>query len=156
MWFLTFLALYKLLLNFIKYQNYLLQEDSKKARVIREEEDKFLVASWYDLVSILISTQVISLGYLNQHFNGVIVTMLILIHSKVTPGQTKDYNIGICCFFANHASLRSNNKNWLVQNQNDVYEWSYMSICEQLFMCANIMKIHFSMLVSSSAHEKVT
>jgi hypothetical protein len=78
MWFLTFLALYKLLLNFIKYQNYLLQEDSKKARVIREEEDKFLVASWYDLVSILISTQVISLGYLNQHFNGVIVTMLIL------------------------------------------------------------------------------
>ena len=26
-----------------------IEEDSKKARVIREEEDKFLVASWYDL-----------------------------------------------------------------------------------------------------------
>ena len=132
MWFLTFLALYKLLLNFIKYQNYLLQEDSKKARVIREEEDKFLVASWYDLVSILISTQVISLGYLNQHFNGVIVTMLILIHSKVTPGQTKDYNIGICCFFAKHTTLRTKSKDWLAWNQDNLSEWGDMSICRLL------------------------
>jgi len=28
-------------------------------------------------------------------------------------GQTKDYKIGICCFSANHAALRSKSKDWL-------------------------------------------
>ena len=41
--------------------------------------------------------------------------------------QTKDYEIGICCFSANHATLRKNSKDWLAQNQNNVYEWSDMS-----------------------------
>ena len=36
-------------------------------------------------------------------------------------GQTKDYKIGIYCFFAKHAALR------LAQNQNNVFEWSNMS-----------------------------
>ena len=33
-------------------------------------------------------------------------------------GQTKDYEIGICCFFAKHASLRRKSKDWLGRNQN--------------------------------------
>ena len=39
-------------------------------------------------------------------------------------GQTKDYKIGICCFSAKNAALRSKNKDWLVRNQNNVSEWS--------------------------------
>jgi hypothetical protein len=48
-------------------------------------------------------------------------------------GQTKDYKIGICCFFAKHAALRRKSKDWLAWNQNNVFEWSDMSIRELLF-----------------------
>ena len=48
-------------------------------------------------------------------------------------GQTKDYKIGICCFSAKHTALRRKSKDWLAQNQNNVSEWSDMSICELLF-----------------------
>jgi hypothetical protein len=43
-------------------------------------------------------------------------------------GQIKDYKIGICCFFAKHAALRRQCKDWLARNQNNVCEWSDMSI----------------------------
>jgi hypothetical protein len=42
-------------------------------------------------------------------------------------GQAKDYEIGICCFFAKHASLKRKNKDWLARNQNNVSKWSDMS-----------------------------
>ena len=32
----------------------------------------------------------------------------------------KDYQIGICCFTAKYATLRSKNKNWLARHQNNV------------------------------------
>ena len=48
-------------------------------------------------------------------------------------GQTKDYKIGICFFFAKHAALRRKIKDWLARNQNNVSEWSDMSICGLLF-----------------------
>jgi len=32
--------------------------------------------------------------------------------------QTKDYKIGICCFYTKHASLRKKSKDWLAWNQN--------------------------------------
>jgi hypothetical protein len=48
-------------------------------------------------------------------------------------GQTKDYEIGICCFSAKHAALRRKSKDWLALNQNNVSEWSDMSTCRQLF-----------------------
>ena len=34
-------------------------------------------------------------------------------------GQTKYYEIGMCCFFARHSALRRKNKNWLARNQNN-------------------------------------
>jgi len=37
---------------------------------------------------------------------------------RVRSGQTKDYEICICCFSAKH---------WLAQNQNNVSEWGDMS-----------------------------
>jgi hypothetical protein len=37
--------------------------------------------------------------------------------------QTKDYKIGICCFSTKHAVLRRKSKDWLVWNQDNVFEW---------------------------------
>jgi hypothetical protein len=48
-------------------------------------------------------------------------------------GQTKDYKIGICFFSAKDTALRRKSKDWLAQNQNNVSEWSDMSIRELLF-----------------------
>ena len=53
------------------------------------------------------------------------VSMLVLsaVDRGVEPrsGQTKDYEIGICCFSTKHAALRSKNKDWLSRNQNNVF-----------------------------------
>jgi hypothetical protein len=48
-------------------------------------------------------------------------------------GQTKDYEIGICCISAKNAALRRKSKDWLARNQENVSEWSDMSICGLLF-----------------------
>ena len=47
--------------------------------------------------------------------------------------QTKDYEIGMCCFSAKHTALRRKSKDWLAQNQNNVSEWSDMSTHGPLF-----------------------
>jgi hypothetical protein len=62
---------------------------------------------------------------------GVLITVLAL--SAVDRGfeprlnQNTDYKIGFCCFSAKHAALRRKSKDWLAQNQNNVFEWSNMS-----------------------------
>ena len=40
---------------------------------------------------------------------------------KPRPCQTKDYEIGICCFSAKHAALRREreSKDWLARNQDN-------------------------------------
>ena len=62
---------------------------------------------------------------------GVMVCMLAsnVVDRGFEPrsGQTKDYEIGICCFSAKHAALRRKSKDWLARNQNNVSEWSDMS-----------------------------
>jgi len=35
--------------------------------------------------------------------------------------QTKDYQIGICCFSNKHTALRSKNKDWLTLNFSNKY-----------------------------------
>ena len=62
-------------------------------------------------------------------------------------GQTKDYKIGICCFFAKQAALRRKSKDWLTRNQNNVSEWSDLSIHGLLFQWASTMKVQLSVLV---------
>ena len=49
--------------------------------------------------------------------------------------QTKDYKIGICCFFAKHKALRRRSKNWLVLNRDNVSKWGDMSICKLQRQC---------------------
>ena len=41
-------------------------------------------------------------------------------------GQTKDYKIDICYFFAKHASLRKKSKDWLARNRDNVSKWGNM------------------------------
>ena len=53
-------------------------------------------------------------------------------------GQTKDYKIGICCFSAKYAAFRRKSKDWLARNQNNVSEWSDMSIRGLLFQWRNV------------------
>ena len=62
-------------------------------------------------------------------------------------GQTKDYTIGICCFSAKHAALGSKSKDWLAHNQDNVSEWSNMSIHGLLFQWASTIKIQRSVLI---------
>ena len=52
---------------------------------------------------------------------------------KPRSGQTKGYEISICCFSAKHAALRRNSKDWLALNQDNVSEWGGMSIRGLLF-----------------------
>ena len=47
---------------------------------------------------------------------------------KSQSGQTKDYEIGICCFSVKHTTLRRKSKDWLARNQDNVSEWGDMSI----------------------------
>ena len=48
-------------------------------------------------------------------------------------GQTKDYEIGICCFSTKHAALRRKSKDWLARNQDNVSELGDMSTRGLLF-----------------------
>ena len=67
----------------------------------------------------------------------IMVSVLVLgaVDSGFEPrsGQTKDYKIGICCFSTKHTALRSKNKDWFARNQNNMSEWSDMSIRGLLF-----------------------
>ena len=62
-------------------------------------------------------------------------------------GQTKDYEIGICCFSANHAALRRKGKDWLTRNLDNVSEWGDMSIRGLLFQWANTINIQLNVFV---------
>jgi hypothetical protein len=55
--------------------------------------------------------------------------------------QTKDYEIGMCCFFANHVALRRKSKDRLSWNQDNVSEWDDMTIHGLLFRLARTIKI---------------
>ena len=48
-------------------------------------------------------------------------------------GQTKNYEIGICCFSAKHEALTIKGKDWLARNQDNVSEWSNIFIRGLLF-----------------------
>ena len=72
-----------------------------------------------------------------DRIGGVMVS--VLASSTVDRGfeprsdETKDYKISICCFSTEHAALMIKSKDWLARNQNNVSEWSDMSIHGLLF-----------------------
>ena len=80
-----------------------------------------------------------------NRISGVIVNVLAssAVGHGFEPrsGQTKDYEIGVCCFSAKQAALRSKSKDRLALNQNNVSKRSDMSTSELL------LKIQLSVLV---------
>ena len=70
-----------------------------------------------------------------QNFKTVVYGYSVLTSSDVHRGfkplsrQTKDNQIGICCFSNKQATLWHKNKDWLAQN--NVFEWSEMSRVER-------------------------
>ena len=58
----------------------------------------------------------------------VLTSKLVDLGFEPRSGQTKDYKIDICCFYAKHAALRRKSKDLLAQNQDNVSEWGDMSI----------------------------
>jgi hypothetical protein len=75
--------------------------------------------------------------FLYKYISGVMV--IVLVSSAVDcgfeprSGQTIDYKLGMCCFSAKHEAFRRKNKDWLVRNHDNVYEWGDMSIRGLLF-----------------------
>jgi hypothetical protein len=64
---------------------------------------------------------------------GVLASSVVDRGFEPRSGQTKDYRIGICCFSTKYAALRRKSKDWLARNQNNVSEWSDMTIRGLLF-----------------------
>ena len=58
-----------------------------------------------------------------------------LVDRRFEPrsGQTKDYEIDMCCFSAKHAALNRQSKDWLALNQDNASEWRDMSSRVLLF-----------------------
>ena len=63
----------------------------------------------------------------------VLVTSEVDRTFEPQSGQIKDYKIGICCFYAKHATLRRKSKDWLARTRNNVSEWGDRSIRGLLF-----------------------
>ena len=86
-----------------------------------------------------------------ERIDGIMVSVLAssAVDHVFEPwsGQTKDYNIGICCLFAKHAAFRRKSKDWLAHNQDNVSECGDMSIRGLLFQWASTIKIQLGMLV---------
>ena len=87
----------------------------------------------------------------NSRIGGVMVSVLVssAVDHGFEPrsGKTKVYKIGICSCSATHAALRRKSKDWLARNQNNVSEWSGMSIRGRLFQRASTIQIQLSVLV---------
>ena len=64
-----------------------------------------------------------------SYISGIMVSVLAssAVDHGLEPrsGQVKDYEIGIFCFSAKHTTLRRKSKDWLAQNQDNV--WGDMS-----------------------------
>ena len=105
----------------------------------------------YNIKNIKIRTQVLSHlnFYIPHRWRNVSVLASSAVDRGFEPrsGQTREHKFGICCFSANHATLRRKSKDWLARNQDNVSECGDMSISGRLFQRASTIKIQLSMLV---------
>ena len=61
-------------------------------------------------------------------------------------GQPKDIKFVFAASPVNHI-IKSNSKDWLAQNQDNVYEWRELSICRLLFQWASTIIIEISVSI---------
>ena len=73
--------------------------------------------------------------------------MIIMFASNVVDrvfetrsGQTRDNTVGICYFSVKHEVLRIKNKHWLALNQDNVSDWSDISLRGLFVQCASTIK----------------
>jgi hypothetical protein len=75
--------------------------------------------------------------YILSRISDVIVSIITsnVVDRGCEPwlGQTKDYDIGICCFSDKHPALTSKSKYRLARNHDYVSERSDLSTCRQFF-----------------------
>ena len=90
---------------------------------------------YFKLMQLYIVPSVIVLTTSVVYFVMVIVLASSVVDSGFEPrsSQTIDYEIGICCFSAEHTALRKKSKDWLARNQDNMSEWGDMSIRGLLF-----------------------
>ena len=81
---------------------------------------------------------------LQNHISGVMVSLLTLstidCTFKTRSGLTKDFKIGICCFFAKHTALRRKKKEWLAGNQDNVQRHFYLQTVVPLSQYYNLVQ----------------
>ena len=58
-------------------------------------------------------------------------SMVVRVSNPVAS-QTKDYDIGICCFSAKQVALSNKSKDWWARSQDNMSELSKMSTRERL------------------------
>jgi hypothetical protein len=111
-----------------------------------------LLRKWYMYITFVLSSPHDIFTHINRICE-LMVSVLVwsAIDRRFQPhsGQSKDYEIDICCFSAKHAALMRKNKDWLVRNQNNVSQWSDMSTRGLLFQLASTMKIQPSCWLST-------
>jgi hypothetical protein len=73
------------------------------------------------MVSILTSS-VVDRGFISGVMVSILTSSVVDRGFEPRSGQTRDYEIGICHFFAKHAALRSKSKDWLARNPDNVSE----------------------------------
>jgi hypothetical protein len=71
------------------------------------------------MVSVLASSAV-DRGFIGGVMVSVLASSAVDRGFDPLSGQTKDYEIGICCFSAKHAALKRKSKDWLARNQDNV------------------------------------
>jgi hypothetical protein len=88
----------------------------------------------------------------SSNMNGTGGIMVSVLASSVVDhgfepwsGQNKDYQICICWFSDKHAVLRRKSQDWLVGNQENLFEWGEMSIHRLLFQWGSTIKIQLSL-----------
>ena len=92
-----------------------------------------------------------TLSVICNSISGVVVSVLasnaVDRGFELRLGQTKEYQINICCFSAKHGTLRRKSKDWLAQNQGNVSEWGVVFSRGLLFQWVRTIKLQLSVMV---------
>ena len=113
-------------------------------KFVRNSWDKLQIHLFFldSFIAAQLTCEVLSSFSVHRwHLNRIGGVMVSLLASSVVyrgfaeprSGQTKVYEIGICCFSTKHTALRRKSKDWLAQTQNNVSKWSDISTRALLF-----------------------
>ena len=95
---------------------------------------------------VLTSATITELNHISDVMVSMFTSSVVDQRFEHPSEQKKDYKINIF-FSAKHASLRSKSKDWLVEIQDNMSEWSNLSTHGLLFRWVSIIKIQLGLLV---------